>query len=158
MEIEIAQYCSRISRTELSNSASERVRAILSISNDLERIGDVFYRMSRAIEKKTAAKIWFIPDQRIKLMEMFDVLNKAFVVMLENLSIDESEKVDIEEAVSLEQKLNKMQSVLKKEYITRMESGNYNLRSGAIYSDLFSSLEKAGDHIINVSEALVGEV
>ncbi len=158
MELEIAQYCSRISRTELSNAASERVRAILSISNDMERIGDVFYRMSRAIEKKNTAKIWFIPDQRIKLMEMFDILHKSFVVMLENLSKDESQDVDIESAKMLEQQLNKMQNVLKKEYIARMESGSYNLRSGAIYSDLFSSLEKAGDHIINVSEALIGEV
>lgn len=158
MEVEIAQYCANISRTELSQTASERVRSILSISNDLERIGDVFYRMSRSIEKKSAAKIWFLPDQRIKLMEMFDVLNKAFAKMLLNLDRDESEQIDLEGALALELQLNEMNKRLKKEYISRIESGKYNLRGGAIFNDLFSSIEKAGDHIINVSEALVGEV
>lgn len=158
MEFEIAQYCANISRTELSQDASERIRAILSISNDLERIGDVFYHMSRAIEKKNASRIWFLPDQRIKLMEMFDIVNKAFAKMLVNLSKDETAEIDIAGAKALEQQLNKMYNVLKKEYIVRMETGNYKLRSGTIYNDLFSSLEKAGDHIINVSEALVGEV
>ena len=158
MEIEIANYCARLSRMELSNAASERVRAILNISNNLESLGDVFYKMSSAIERKNAAKIWFTPDQRINLLEMFDLINKALTTMLHNLEKDESEEIDIDYAKSLERKLNRMRNNLKHEYIRSVESGNYNMRSGSIYSDLFSSLEKAGDHIINVSEALAGEV
>ena len=158
MEVEIANYCARLSRMELSNLASERVRAILSISNNLESLGDVFYKMSATIERKSAAKIWFTPDQRINLLEMFDLINKALVNMLANLEKDESDEIDIDYAKDLERKLNKMRNHLKHEYIRRVESGNYNMRSGSVYSDLFSSLEKAGDHIINVSEALVGEV
>ncbi len=158
MEVEIAHYCARLSRMELSNLASERVRAILSISNNLESLGDVFYKMSSTIERKSAAKIWFTPDQRINLLEMFDLINKALVNMLANLEKDESDEIDIAYAKDLERKLNKMRNHLKHEYIRRIESGNYNMRSGSVYSDLFSSLEKAGDHIINVSEALVGEI
>ncbi len=158
MENEIAQYCARLSRMELSNSASERVRAMLSISGDLESLGDVFKKMSDSIERKSAAKIWFTPDQRINLLEMFDLTNKALTNMLSNLEKDETEKIDIERAKDLERRLNKMRNHLKHEYIRRVESGNYNMRGGTIYSDLFTSLEKAGDHIINVSEALTGEV
>lgn len=158
MEVEIANYCARLSRMELSNVASERVRAILSISNNLESLGDVFYKMSSSIERKNAAKIWFTPDQRINLLEMFDLINKALTNMLQNLEKDESEKINIEYAKSLERKLNRMRNNLKHEYIRSVESGNYNMRSASIYSDLFSSLEKAGDHIINVSEALAGEI
>ena len=158
MEIEIANYCARLSRMELSNLASERVRAILSISNNLESLGDVFYKMSAAIERKNAAKIWFTPDQRINLLEMFDLTNKALTNMLNNLEKDESEEIDLDYAKDLERRLNRMRNNLKHEYIRSVESGNYNMRNGSVYSDLFSSLEKAGDHIINVSEALVGEV
>jgi Na+/phosphate symporter len=32
------------------------------------------------------------------------------------------------------------------------------MNSGMIYSDLFSSLEKVGDHVINVSEAVAGKI
>jgi phosphate:Na+ symporter len=39
-----------------------------------------------------------------------------------------------------------------------IESGAYNVKSGLIYNDLFSSCEKIGDHVINVSEAMAGEM
>ena len=158
MEVEVVQYCARLSRMELSTTASERIRAILNISNNLESLADVFRKMSSAIERKSASKTWFTPDQRINLLEMFDLINKALSNMLSNLEKDEWEEIDLEYAKSLERKLNKMRNNLKHEYIRSVESGSYNMRSGTVYSDLFSSLEKAGDYIINVTEALVGEV
>jgi len=37
-------------------------------------------------------------------------------------------------------------------------SADFNINSALIYSNIFSSFEKVGDHIINVSEAVAGEV
>ena len=158
MEIEISQYCSRLAATELSQASSEKVRAFLSIGSDLERIGDIFYQMANTIERKTASKIWFTPDQREKLLRMFGLLDMAIDLMLENLDKEEEKEIDLERAKSLEKEINQLRNKLRREYISRIESGNYNLRSGTIYSDLFSSLEKVGDHIENVSEALTGKI
>ena len=130
----------------------------MSISSDLERIGDIFYQMANTIERKTASKIWFTPDQREKLLRMFGIIDMAMDLMLENLDKEEEKEIDLEKAKSLEKEINQLRSKLRREYISRIESGNYNLRSGTIYSDLFSSLEKVGDHIENVSEALTGKI
>jgi len=157
-EIEISQYCSRLSATELSTTSSEKVRAFLSISSDLERIGDIFYQMANTIERKTASKIWFTPDQREKLLHMFGIIDKALDLMQENLEKEEEKDIDLEKVKKLEVEINQLRNKLRREYISRIESGNYNLRSGTIYSDLFSSLEKVGDHIENVSEALTGKI
>jgi phosphate:Na+ symporter len=158
MEIEISQYCSRLSATELSQTSSEKVRAFLSISSDLERIGDIFYQMANTIERKTASKIWFTPDQREKLLRMFGIIDMALDLMQENLEKEEEKDINLEKAKNLEKEINQLRNKLRREYISRIESGNYNLRSGTIYSDLFSSLEKVGDHIENVSEALTGKI
>lgn len=158
MEIEISQYCSRLAATELSPTSTEKVRAFLRISSDLERIGDVFYQMANTIERKTASKIWFSPDQREKLLRMFGILDLAMDLMMENLEKEEGKEINLERAKSLEKEINELRNKLRREYISRIESGNYNLRSGTIYSDLFSSLEKVGDHIENVSEALTGKI
>lgn len=157
-EIEISQYCSRLSATELSTTSSEKVRAFLSISSDLERIGDIFYQMANTIERKTASKIWFTPDQREKLLHMFGIIDMALDLMQENLEKEEEKDIDLEKVKKLEVEINQLRNKLRREYISRIESGNYNLRSGTIYSDLFSSLEKVGDHIENVSEALTGKI
>ncbi|MFT5595809.1 MAG: phosphate:Na+ symporter [Flammeovirgaceae bacterium] len=158
MEIEISQYCSRLAATELSPTSTEKVRSFLRISSDLERIGDVFYQMANTIERKTASKIWFSPDQREKLLRMFGILDLAMDLMMENLEKEEGKEINLERAKSLEKEINELRNKLRREYISRIESGNYNLRSGTIYSDLFSSLEKVGDHIENVSEALTGKI
>ena len=47
---------------------------------------------------------------------------------------------------------------LKKTHHTEMKNPEYNMQSAVIYSDIFSSYEKVGDHIINVSEAVAGEI
>ncbi len=158
LEIEIAQYCSRLSRTELSKTASERVRSILSISADLERIGDIFYQMSSALERKSESKIWFTPGQRQKLMEMFRLVNQILALMQRNLEADEDSDVNLVEAKRLEKNLDEMRKRMKQEYIAKLESGRYNLRSGTVYNDLSSSLEKVGDHALNVTEALSGKI
>ncbi len=158
MEVEIAEYCRELSRRELSAAASENIRAILAISGELERVGDVFYQMSMVLEKKTTARIWFTPEQRDNIIEMFDLVDKAHAVMMANLSKEETEQVNMEKAEELEQKIDAFKETLRKDYMKKVERGSYNMRSGAIYSDLFSSLEKIGDHIHNVSEALSGEI
>lgn len=158
MEVEIAEFCSRLARTELSKDASERVRAMLSISSDLERIGDVFYQMSNTMERKTASKIWFTPGQREKLSAMFNVVEDAISEMIENLSLEEGDPIDLKKAQEREEKLDKMRDTLKGEYLQKVESGKYNFRNGTIYNDLFTSLSKVGDHTLNVSEALSGKV
>lgn len=158
IEIEISQYCSRISTTELSADSSERVRAMLSISNDLERVGDILNQMSQTIARKSEAKIWFTQEQREKLCGLMDLVDDAAKVMVDNLELEEGEVVDLEAAQRAEREINKARNAIRKEYISRIEKGKYNLRSGSIYSDLFSSLEKVGDHIENVSEALAGKV
>ena len=63
MEIEIANYLSKVSQGELSESSSIGVRGMLSIINDLERIGDICYQMSKSIERKHDQKIVFNENQ-----------------------------------------------------------------------------------------------
>ena len=50
-----------------------------------------------------------------------------------------------------------MRNILRRA-LKSIEQGDYNIQSGLIYNDLFASCEKAGDHIINVTEALAGKI
>ena len=43
-------------------------------------------------------------------------------------------------------------------HFLNVEKGEYKFDNAVIYSDMFNSLEKIGDHAINVSEAILGEV
>ncbi|MBD3636118.1 MAG: Na/Pi cotransporter family protein [Crocinitomicaceae bacterium] len=155
VEIEVANYLAKLSEGEMSEETAKRVRSMNSIVNDLERIGDIFYQMSKAIERKDEQKLYFLPEQRAKLNEMFDLIDHAFEVMATNLSSSWS-AVTIDEAKAAETKINKMRNQMRKEYLGDLQKKEFNMESGMVYNNLFSSCEKVGDHIINVTEAILG--
>lgn len=157
IEIEIGDYLSKISEEDLSDTSSKHVRSMLSINNDLERIGDIFFQISKSLERKENDRIWFTPEQRNNLLQLFSLIDEAFVVMNENLT-KEYLKSDLNKAIACEQKINEMRNSLRSSHLENIEKQEYSIKSGMIYSDLFSSLEKVGDHIINVSEATAGKM
>jgi phosphate:Na+ symporter len=158
VEIEVANYLNKISEGELSPETSSRIRGMNSIVNDLERIGDIYFQISKAIERKNEEKIWFSPEERNNLKLMLDLVDEAFVIMIENLNAHHDE-VTLEKASVAEERINTKRDELKKEYFENISNNHeYNIKGGMIYNDIFSALEKVGDHIINVSEAIIGRI
>lgn len=157
VEVEIADYLAKVSRLEMSDLASIKMRGMLSITNDLERVGDIFYQISKSLEKKEDEKIYFTPEQREGLNEMLELVREAFTIMNKNLEA-ENRSISMQSAIDIEHRINKLRNKLRKKHLKDLESGEVNMQGALIYSNVFSSLEKVGDHIINVSEAVAGEI
>ncbi|MBL4578558.1 MAG: Na/Pi cotransporter family protein [Flavobacteriales bacterium] len=155
MEIEIADYLSKVSQGELSEHLAMRVRGMLSIVNDLERIGDICYQISKSIERKREQNAEFNDSQRENMKRMFNTVQDAIDTMLVNLSGD-YDQVNIRTADLLEVEINNMRDSLRTAHLQSIAKAEYSFESGMFYNDLFSSCEKLGDHIFNVNEAIVG--
>jgi len=157
VEVEIASYLDNISTQEITQEASSQIRGMLSITNDLERIGDIYYQMSKTYERKDDSKIYFLPEQRANLNRMLDATEKAFKIMNINLNSEYGQIIS-DDAVKAEREINQLRNELRKSFLELTEKGKYKFHSGIMYNDLFSSCEKVGDHIINVSEAIAGDI
>lgn len=155
LESEITSFLGNVSNNTLSESSSTQLRAMLSISNDLERIGDIYFEMAKAIEKKTSDKLWFDQSQRDKLNELHKKVASAHKEMVANLQMDYT-KINISKAEAIETEINDLRNKIRKSHLKSIEKGEYNSKTGLIFSNLFSSMERVGDHIINVSEAASG--
>ena len=156
MEVEIADYLAKASQGELSVAASIKVRAMISMINDMERIGDICYQMSISVERKNEQKAQFMPEPTASLEEMIVEVNKALQVMNNNLNTNYSQVV-LTEADEVEIIINKLRNKLRKNYLQRIEKGEVKIETAMIYNNLIHSLEKVGDHIFNISEAIVGD-
>jgi phosphate:Na+ symporter len=158
MEIEITEYITSLANQEITPRTSKRLRSILNVCNDLERIGDIYYQVSKTIERKIEEKIWFDQNQRNLLAEMLDVVDEGFDNMIANLSSPSYEDVTIEKAKEIEKKINLQRDKMRRDNQSHLGKKDYNTNTAMIYNNIFSSLEKVGDHIINVNEAVVGEI
>ncbi|MBT3571009.1 MAG: Na/Pi cotransporter family protein [Flavobacteriales bacterium] len=155
MEVEIADYLAEAAKGELSDTASKKVSSMLSIVNDMERIGDICYQMSITIERKNEQKAYFTPELRTSLEEMIAEVLKALEIMNKNLN-SEYKQVSMADANGAEDIINKMRNKLRKEYLTKIEKGEVKIQTGMIYNNLIHSLEKVGDHVHNITEAITG--
>jgi phosphate:Na+ symporter len=155
LETEIAIYLSNVSAGELSDKSSSELRSMLSTTNDLERIGDIYFEISKAIEKKSETKLWFDQKQRDNLNDLMDEVEVAFEQMIKNLNGSYAD-IDMDQARVMEVAINELRNKVRKKHLKSMEKKEYNAQSGLVYSNIFSSIERVGDHIINVSEAASG--
>ena len=156
MEVEIADYLAKASQVEISDSASVKVRSMISMINDMERIGDICYQLSITIERKREQKAYFTPELRTSLEEMISEVQKAMIIMNKNLNSSYSQ-VLITDADEAELAINKMRNKLRKKYLQNIEKGEGKIQTGMIYNNLIHSLEKVGDHVYNISEAITGK-
>ena len=109
MEVEIANYLAKISEGDLSKDSSLQIRSILSIINDLERVGDLFYEMSKGIERKNEENIWFDQEQRDGLNRLFKSVQEAINIMLDNLEGEFSD-VNTTKAELKEREINEIRN------------------------------------------------
>lgn len=158
LEIEITEYMTKLSNQQITPKTGLRLRSILNICNDLERIGDIYFQISKAIERKIEEKDYFLPEQRENINKMIDTVDHAFAIMVNNLNTPSYDNVTKDEAKAAEVAINQMRDKLREENNRKIGSENYNSKTAMVYNNLFSSLEKVGDHIINVTEAVVGEI
>ena len=157
IEVEVAQFLEKLSKNEVNEQQSGEIRALLSISNDLERIGDVYHQISRTLHQKDENRIYFVPQQRNDLNTMLNELDNAFRIMNRNLQGGYGE-LDLGESTEQEDTINELRDKFRKKYLKTMEKGDPNFKGSLIYNDMFSLCEKIGDHIVNVNEAVAGMV
>ncbi|MCB9260972.1 MAG: Na/Pi cotransporter family protein [Flavobacteriales bacterium] len=158
IEIEIAEYITKLSDKEITPETSVKLRSFLNIANDLERIGDIYFQMAKTLERKNEEKKYFLPEQRENLLAMQQLIKEAFEIMIANVGNDDYDEVSKQKANELETKINKLRNKLRNHNLDLIGTENYDVETAMIYNNIFSSLERVGDHIINVTEAVVGEI
>src|SRR5574344_58784 len=153
MELEIAGYLTKVSENGLSKSGSMQVEAMLRIVDNLESIGDSCYQLSLSIESKNKQNIWFSQHLRDNIDQMFDLIRRALAEMNDNLS-ENYTFVDGTRAEGIEESINKFRDELREEHTEAIKDNQYTYQTGIVYSNFYAQLEKLGDFVINITQAI----
>ncbi len=149
----ITNYLVELMQGELSQSESKKIPALIHAINDVERIGDHAENLRDLAEEMIDKKMRFSSEAVAELKAMYDDINKMIdcsVKALANNNPDEAKIVMEEEC-----KVNEMRNKLKDNHVRRLERKDCNVLSGVVFLDVISNLEKIGDHLTNVAQAVM---
>ena len=153
-EIEFYKFLTRSSRESIGTEAKQQVQLLFRLSSDIEVVSDSIYSIAKIIRKKKEHAIWFTPELRDSINNMFELADKAIVIMNNNLVDILSGKYSLDEALSIEKRINQMRTQLKEDvgkHDTDEQSfGNY--QSWIMFSDIVSKIETMADAVLRVSK------
>ncbi|MHC4159563.1 MAG: Na/Pi cotransporter family protein [Planctomycetota bacterium] len=153
-QLEITGYLTELSSRQLSRVESAELPVLLHSVNDLERIGDHAVNIIEIAERKIEQKLSFsdsalaeISQLRREIEQMFD----ATIASLENRDVDSARA-----ALVNEKNLNQLQLDFRRSHVERMTEGVCTAMTGLIFIDLVDNVEKIGDHLTNIAQAVIG--
>ncbi len=154
LQYEITSYVAALSAKELSDEMSMELPVLLHTVNDLERIGDHAVNIVEIAERKIEQKLSFSESAHDEIAQ----LKKEAAEMCDYI-IAALEKHDVEAAKSAltnENNLNRMQLEFRRSHVQRMTEGLCSPEAGLIFCDLVDNVEKIGDHLTNIAQAVIG--
>ena len=154
MEMEIAEYLTRIAEGDLSHQGSQRISAMLCVVDNLESIGDTVYQIAATRKNKRETAVHFDQHLNENLDHMTELVQHALDIMDDNLKKD-YDLIDLPPAEDAEQAINTYRDQLREEHLNALKKGTYDFAIGNAYSSLYALYEKLGDYVINISEAIV---
>ena len=157
-EKEIIEYVTNLSDKEVTHKTSVRLRSFLNICNDMERIGDIFFQFGKAMENKMQRKLYFTPEQRNLLNELIEIVERGFEEMNHNLNLKTYDNATLHKCYALEDEINVQRNAMRNFNQKNLEKEDYNVSAALIFTNLFSSLERIGDHLVNINESVAGEI
>ncbi len=149
----VTDYLVELMQRELSLEDSRKIPPLIHAINDVERIGDHAENLRDLAEQKIDGKLSFSDIAIEELKKMYEDINTMI-----NCSINALGASNVNEAkLVLEQEchINTLRDRLKDNHVKRLEQGQCKVLSGVVFLDVISNLEKIGDHLTNVAQAVI---
>ena len=154
IEFEIATFLNALPQDSISEDTRKQVKAMYKIIGELESLGDSGESISRIISRRNMHNKAFTASQIERILGMIELVDKAYGVMIDNMQSHKLGVAELRHALDCEVEINNMRNNLREEEILRIENNASEYHSSVYYIDIISEIERMGDFIINISEAL----
>ena len=159
MEVEIAEYLNRCAEGRLSNEGKHRISCLLRMVSEIESIADGCFSVAKAMVRKQQGNVEFPEVVYNNIDAMFGYVEEAMSNMMVLLKdVENARKNDIIASYNKEREINNLRAQLRTDNIENINNKIYEYQAGIVYMDIIGDLEKTGDYIINVVDAVKDQV
>ena len=154
IEYEIAQFLNALPEDSISEETRTETKRMYKIIGELESLGDSGESISRILSRRNSHGKVFTDEQKAKIETMLVAVDKAYGIMIDNLKTEHFEPLGLRLATDCEIEINDLRNNIREEEIRKIETDGANYQSSVYYLDTVSEIERMGDFIINISQAL----
>ncbi|MCK5128542.1 MAG: Na/Pi cotransporter family protein [Clostridiales bacterium] len=152
---EITRYLVKANQLELSAKDALLVGAMYHVVNDLERIGDHAENIAEFAQARIDSKnLRFSKKAIVELEDISEKCNNLLVLANNIFKDSDKDRANVEIA-PLEQEIDDLEKELRKKHIKRLSSEKCTPRSGTIFIEILSNLERVADHSTNVAYSVL---
>lgn len=155
MEIEIAHFLNRVAEGRLSNEGKHKIAGMLRMVSEIESIADCCMGDGKILVRKNQSGVKFNEEIYDNIDAMFAHVKSAMNSMLALLgNMEHASEHEIIKSYNKEREINNFRNQLRTGNIANINDKHYEYQAGIYYMDLVANLEKTGDYIINVVDAI----
>ena len=150
---EITRYLIELSQRNLSEEETEKLPVLLHSVNDLERVGDHSENVVELGRRMIEQGLDFSSQAR---KELEDIWNET-CAMLDGviLALESQEHMEAKKILKHEDNVNRLRREFRTSHEQRVREGACDLRAGIIFIDFVDNMEKMGDHLTNIAQAVM---
>ncbi len=145
IDIEIAEFLTKISRSDISGDTSESNTLLLKLVSRIESINDSCYNFSKLVELKRDRHFIFTENMEQKINVYFEKMDS----IMSNLVLDLSSSTDFD--INIERsKRDDFEVYTEKinlQHLKDIKKGLYKYKVGIVYSDMCSEINQMSNHV-----------
>ena len=152
---QLTRYLISLSGEALSQKESEVLTNILDSSRDLERIGDHAEALINLNDYLQRKNVQFSEAALEELAEIYHKTSEFVKDALESVENNDFKKAQA--LIERHEAINKMERVLRKTHIKRLNKGECSTQAGVNFIDIISHYTRVSDHAMNLAEKVLAE-
>lgn len=131
---------------------SNKVGSFFHVVNDIERIGDHAENFMDAAKEMNDKGISFSKEATLEIKEMFNNIVKMYDISLK--SFFKADDMDLSELSRLEANVDRLKQQYSISHFERLSQTNCTMELGAYFTSIIASLERVGDHLVNIGYSI----
>ena len=153
LEYEISNFLAMLPAEQMTEASVAKIASTIKITSDIERIGDHAKNIAESAKELKDEDLSFSLEALEDLSVMF---GKTFdAVRASHKSFENDDVKQAASTIAFENEIDLLEEQLRDNHIVRLNKKICNTRSGLVFLDTISNLERIGDHSKNIAEYVI---
>ena len=150
---EITRYLIELSQRNLTREESEELPVLLHSVNDLERVGDHAENVVELGRRMIEGNLDLSSQARKELEHIWSETNN----MLDGIvrAVQSKDHNEAKKILKHEEEVNRLRREFRASHEQRVHDRVCDLRAGLLFIDFVDNMEKMGDHLTNIAQAVM---